>query len=171
LAELPDVVNVGSPVATSTSHARPVLGSRTARTQPAAGVKHQRSRVSAPFAGGLAGNTAHCGLSASKSTWSSRTSTPPVRASTYVVNDSGWSCPMTLNDTANAARGPSSGVGTATSRTSGAAVTSPAATSASARAAATAWGALSVAGCGASVSRDRVDVTWTTAPLFTSTDT
>jgi hypothetical protein len=76
------VVNVGVPVAMFTSHAWPVFGSRTVRTQPAAGAKHQRWRLSAPLAGGAAGNTAHCGLSESKSTWSSRTSTPPVRAST-----------------------------------------------------------------------------------------
>jgi hypothetical protein len=82
LAELPDEVSVGWPVVRLTSHAWPVAGSTTVRTQPGFGLRHQRTRVSAPLAVGVAGNTAHCGLSESKSTLSSRTSTPPVRAST-----------------------------------------------------------------------------------------
>ena len=88
LAELPRVVNVGWPVLTSTSQAAPVTGSLTAFAQPGAGVWHQITRVSTPDAvfagGGVAGNTAHFGLSESKSTWSWRTSTAPVTPSTYV---------------------------------------------------------------------------------------
>ncbi len=84
--ELPWVVNVGCPVARLLSQAAPVSGSLTAFTQPAVGVRHQVTLVSTPaevFAGGgVAGKTAHFGLSESKSTWSSRTSTAPVIPST-----------------------------------------------------------------------------------------
>jgi hypothetical protein len=64
-AELPDEVSVGVPVVRLTSHAWPVAGSTTVRTQPGAGLRHQRTRVSAPLGVGLAGNTAHFGLSES----------------------------------------------------------------------------------------------------------
>ncbi len=88
MAELPWVVKVGWPVPRLVSQAASVTGSRTAFPQPAVGVRHQVTRVSRPaavFAGsGVAGKTAHFGLSESKSTWSSRTSTAPVMASTYV---------------------------------------------------------------------------------------
>jgi hypothetical protein len=68
------------------SQAAPVSGSLTDFTQPAVGVRHQVTLVSSPAevsaGGGVAGKTAHCGLSESKSTWSSRTSTAPVMPST-----------------------------------------------------------------------------------------
>ena len=85
LAELPREVKVGVPVAASTSHGWPVAGSRKAAWQPGAGSPHQRTRGSCPgprSRGGVAGKTAQLGLSESKSTRSSRTSTCPVLPST-----------------------------------------------------------------------------------------
>jgi hypothetical protein len=81
-AELPRVVNDGVPVAGSTSHALPVAGSVTTRSQPSAAAAHHSCRVSAPVAGGVAGKTFQRGLSSAKLTRFSRTSTLPVRAST-----------------------------------------------------------------------------------------
>jgi hypothetical protein len=83
-AELPADVKVGVPVAAFTSHALPVTGSRTLRWHPGAAVRHHVTRVSVPleFSGGVAGKTAHRGLSESKSTRSSRSRTLPSRAST-----------------------------------------------------------------------------------------
>ena len=113
--------------------------------------------------GAVAGKTAHVGLSESKFTRSSRTSTLPSRASMYVVYAVGSAASVELSVTSYAACGAPAGIGMATRSTWGGPTwlrLSPASLSA----AATASSRLSVAGAGALVSRDRDEVTRSTLP-------